>query len=112
LRGSAPESSYEAAPELGGHGVPFQNWQERTQNTLRIVLTDPDHRPHLVAGLVVCAAAALVIFISGRSPVAGTGVLGQATRSLSTEPKTGKSPPVVADPAPARVGAEPAAAAP
>jgi len=61
------------------------SWQQRTTHTLRLVLSDPDHRPHLIAGLVVCAAAAVVIFFAGRSPVAGTGPLGQATNSLSAE---------------------------
>jgi len=81
-----------AAGDAPGRDTIPQSWQERTGHTLRIVLTDPDHRPHLIAGLVVCAAAALVIFAAGRSPVAGTGVLGQATRSLDPAP----SPPTAA----------------
>jgi len=72
------------------------SWHERTHHTLRIVLTDPDHRPHLVAGLVVCAAAAVVIFMVGRSPVAGSGALDQATRSLAAEPAA--APPIAAPP--------------
>jgi hypothetical protein len=74
------------ARDAPGHDTFQQNWRERTGHTLRIVLTDRDHRPHLIAGIVVCAAAALVIFAAGRSPVAGTDVLGQATRSLTAEP--------------------------
>ncbi|MEY2932271.1 MAG: hypothetical protein RL033_3020, partial [Pseudomonadota bacterium] len=60
-----------------------QSWRNRTSNTLHVVLTDPGYRPHLVAGLLVCSAAALVIFALGRSPVSGTGLLGQTTGSLS-----------------------------
>jgi hypothetical protein len=85
-----------------------QGWQERTGQTLRIVLTDPDHRPHLVAGLVVCAAAALVIFLVGRSPVAGTS-LGQTTGALKTE--TAVAPPVRApEPLPRPTTPEPSSA--
>jgi hypothetical protein len=78
-----------------------QSWRNRTHNTLRVVLTDPDHRPHLVAGLLVCSAAALVIFALGRSPVSGTGMLGQTTGSLSgpsaaPAARPGASPPPAA----------------
>ncbi|MEO8181298.1 MAG: protein kinase [Deltaproteobacteria bacterium] len=80
-----PREEDSAADDPGRTTIP-QSWQERTGQTLRVVLTDPDHRPHLVAGLVVCLAAALVIFVAGRSPVAGTSVLGQTTVSLTVEP--------------------------
>jgi eukaryotic-like serine/threonine-protein kinase len=80
-RAAAPDFA-DATPERGTALPP--NWQQRTSNTLRVVLTDPDHRPHLVAGLLVCAAAALVIFAFGRSPVAGTGALVERTRALNT----------------------------
>jgi hypothetical protein len=85
-----PREEDSAAHDPGRTTMP-QSWQERTGQTLRVVLTDPDHRPHLVAGLVVCLAAALVIFVAGRSPVAGTSVLGQTTVSLTVEP--GSAPP-------------------
>jgi serine/threonine-protein kinase len=85
-----------AADDPTGRDTIPQSWRERTGHTLRIVLTDPDHRPHLIAGIVVCAAAALVIFAAGRSPVAGTGELGQATRSL--EPPAPASPAAPASP--------------
>jgi len=83
----SPARDYEQTADLGV-GRPAlapDSWQQRTTHTLRLVLSDPDHRPHLIAGLVVCAAAAVVIFFAGRSPVAGTGPLGQATSSLSAE---------------------------
>jgi serine/threonine protein kinase len=81
-----PRDPTDPAADPGRTTAVSPSWQERTHHTLRIVLTDRDHRPHLVAGFVVCAAAALVIFLAGRSPVSGSGVLDQATRSLSTEP--------------------------
>ncbi|MEY4549194.1 MAG: hypothetical protein RL685_5389 [Pseudomonadota bacterium] len=85
-----PRAASRSAPAedegLGDQGyIPQspQSWRNRTSNTLHVVLTDPGYRPHLVAGLLVCSAAALVIFALGRSPVSGTGLLGQTTGSLS-----------------------------
>lgn len=60
-------------------------WRETTRS-LRFVLKSPDHKPQRIAAVVVCAAAALVIFFVGRSPIAGTGTIGQTRSSLSTEP--------------------------
>jgi hypothetical protein len=57
--------------------------------TLRFVLTSPDHKPQRVAGAVVCAAAAIVIFATLRSPVTGTESIGETTGSLSLEPAGG-----------------------
>lgn len=62
-----------------------RSWQDRSPRTLRFVLTSPDHKPQRIAAVVVCAAAALVIFIVGRSPIAGTAAIGQTTGSLSAE---------------------------
>jgi hypothetical protein len=98
-RAAARAMPWELEPDAGdvpGRDTIPQSWRERTGHTLRVVLSDPDHRPHLIAGIVVCAAAALVIFAAGRSPVAGTGALGQATRSLE--------PPAPGIPAPAPAG--------
>ncbi|HEU4578152.1 MAG TPA: protein kinase [Polyangiaceae bacterium] len=111
-RAASRAMPWEIDPSAGdppGRDTIPQSWRDRTGHTLRIVLTNPNHRPHLIAGIVVCAAAALVIFAAGRSPVAGTGVLGQATRSL--EPP---APPAAAE-SPQRTGSRelpPSAATP
>jgi hypothetical protein len=66
---------------------------------LRVVLTSRDHKPQRVAAAVVCAAAALVIFAVGRSPIAGTAGIGQATGSLTAEPaQQPQNAPILADP--------------
>jgi serine/threonine protein kinase len=84
-------------PDIGGRN----SWHGTTTRTLRVVLTSPDHKPQRVAAALVCAAAALVIFAIGRSPIAGTAGIGQATESLSAEPGPKPAPPpVLADPAP------------
>ncbi len=61
------------------------SWHGTTTRTIRFVLTSPNHKPQRVAAALVCAAVALVIFAVGRSPVAGTAGIGQATGSLSAE---------------------------
>jgi hypothetical protein len=70
--------------------------------TLKLVLTSPEHRPQRVAGMVVCSLAALVIFVVGRSPVTGTDSIGQTTGALSVEPSAAddEPDPLLADPAP------------
>lgn len=80
---------------------PNGGWKSSTTRTIRFVLTSADHKPQRIAALVVCSAAALVIFLVGRSPVGGTGSgIGQATGALSTEPATSEhAAPVTADPA-------------
>lgn len=93
-----PRDTETLSPDSVGRATITQSWQ-RTGQTLRVVLTDPGHRPHLVAGLLVCAAAALVIFAVGRSPVAGTSVLGQTTGALTVEP-VGAPPARAPEPAP------------
>jgi serine/threonine protein kinase len=77
------------------------SWHGTTTRTLRFMMAIPDHKPQWVAAALVCAAAALVIFVLGRSPVAGTAGIGQTTEALSAEP--GQQPatataPVLADP--------------
>lgn len=80
-----------------------RNWNGTSTRTLRFVLTSPDHKPQRIAAALVCAAAALVIFAIGRSPVSGTARigLGQSTEALSTErgPAPRKPAEVLADPA-------------
>jgi serine/threonine protein kinase len=77
------------------------SWHGTTTRTLRFVLTSPDHKPQRVAAALVCAAAALVIFAIGRSPIAGTAGIGQTTEALSSEPgQKPAQPAVLADPAP------------
>jgi serine/threonine-protein kinase len=68
------------------------SWHGTTTRTLRFVLTSPDHKPQRVAAVVVCAAAALVIFAVGRSPVAGTAGIGQTTGALSADPNQKAAP--------------------
>jgi hypothetical protein len=75
------------------------SWHGTTTRTLRFVLTSPDHKPQRVAAVVVCAAAALVIFAVGRSPVAGTAGIGQTTGALSADPNQ-KAAPAAPRPAP------------
>jgi eukaryotic-like serine/threonine-protein kinase len=67
-------------PDLG------RTWQGTSTRTLRFVLTSRDHKPQRIAAALVCAAAALVIFVVGRSPISGTANIGQTTESLSAEP--------------------------
>ncbi|HWO11392.1 MAG TPA: protein kinase [Polyangiaceae bacterium] len=77
-----------------------RTWQGTTTRTLRFVLTSRDHKPQRIAAALVCAAAALVIFVAGRSPVSGTANIGQATGSLSAEPaQRSVSGGLLADPA-------------
>jgi eukaryotic-like serine/threonine-protein kinase len=78
-----------------GDDVP-RSWRGSTTRTLRFVLTSPDHKPQRVAAALVCAAAALVIFMVGRSPVAGTGAIGAAPGLTAVA--TDKNRPVLADP--------------
>lgn len=86
----------EETPDIGR-----TSWHGTTTRTLRFVMTMPDHKPQWVAAALVCAAAALVIFVLGRSPVAGTAGIGQATEALSTERgQKAAAPPVLADPPP------------
>ena len=66
-------------PDLG------RTWQGTSTRTLRFVLTSRDHKPQRIAAALVCAAAALVIFVVGRSPISGTASIGQTTESLSAE---------------------------
>jgi serine/threonine protein kinase len=90
-------SGMDETPDIGRSS----SWHGTTTRTLRVVLTSPDHKPQRVAAAVVCAAAALVIFAIGRSPVAGTAGIGQATGSLSAEPGTKPvQPPILAEPEP------------
>ena len=70
---------------LLGHAPGQGTWRGTTSRTLRVALTSPDRRPQRVAAVLVCALAALVIFVLGRSPVAGTGKIGQATGALAPE---------------------------
>lgn len=72
---------FDETPDIGGRA----SWHGTTTRTLRFVFKSPDHKPQRVAALLVCAAAALVIFAVGRSPVGGTSGIGQATGAL--EPK-------------------------
>jgi hypothetical protein len=114
-RASARAMPWELDPMSGdvpGRDTIPSSWRERTGHTLRVVLTDRDHRPHLIAGLVVCAAAAVVIFAAGRSPVAGTGVLGQATRSLEPPVQNVPATPATPSMAEPQRRASPEAAAP
>jgi hypothetical protein len=78
------------------------SWHGTTTRTIRFVLTSPDHKPQRIAALLVCAAAALVIFAVGRSPIAGTAGIGQATGALSADPNGKPAPSVLAPPADAR----------
>lgn len=80
---SAPVVEEEESPELTP--APPRSWQGSSPRTLRFVLTSRDHKPQRIAAIVVCAAAALVIFVAGRSPIAGTAAIGQATEALSAE---------------------------
>jgi hypothetical protein len=64
---------------------------------LSFVLTSRDHKPQRVAAVLVCAAAALVIFVMGRSPVSGTATIGQAKSALNPE---GTPAPIGSEPAP------------
>ncbi|HTV19449.1 MAG TPA: hypothetical protein VMG12_12275, partial [Polyangiaceae bacterium] len=76
-----PNPMSDETPDIG-----HASWHGTTTRTLRFVLTSPDHKPQRVAAALVCAAAALVIFAVGRSPIAGTAGIGQATESLSADP--------------------------
>jgi hypothetical protein len=78
------------------------SWHGTTTRTLRFVLTSPDHKPQRVAAILVCAAAALVIFAVGRSPIAGTAGIGQTTGALSADPSSKPAPPVLPPPSEAR----------
>jgi serine/threonine protein kinase len=91
---ASPGASGDETPDIGR-----ASWHGTTTRTLRFMLAIPDHKPQWVAAALVCAAAAIVIFILGRSPVAGTAGIGQSTEALSAEP--GQRPaisPVLADP--------------
>jgi eukaryotic-like serine/threonine-protein kinase len=91
--GSSNPASDET-PDIGHAG-----WHGTTSRTIRFVLTSPDHKPQRVAAFLVCAAAALVIFVLGRSPVPGTARIGQATESLNADPvQKSASATVTADP--------------
>lgn len=110
----APRSpSYPQAPdELPDLG---RTWQGTSTRTLRFALTGRDQRPQRIAAALVCAAAALVIFVLGRSPIAGTGNIGQTTGSLSAEPgQKAAGGSLLADPARSELavasGSEPAGA--
>lgn len=86
-------------PFPGASGRPeTATWRGSTSQTVRFVLTSPDHKPQRVAAVVVCAAAALVIFAINRSPIAGTASIGQARGALSTEPGKSAPQPRPADP--------------
>jgi len=97
-------------PDLG------RTWQGTTTRTLRFVLTGRDHKPQRIAAALVCAAAALVIFVVGRSPISGTANIGQTTGSLSAEPgQKAAGGSLLADPGRSELavasGSEPAGAA-
>jgi eukaryotic-like serine/threonine-protein kinase len=66
-----------------GAGATQNTWRGPTTRTLRFVLTSRDHKPQRIAALLVCVVAAIVIFVVGRSPVAGTAAIDQSTRALS-----------------------------
>jgi hypothetical protein len=93
--GATPTGADETPADIGR-----SSWHGTTTRTIRFVLTSPDHKPQRVAAALVCAAAALVIFAIGRSPIAGTAGIGQATEALSAEPgqKAAVKPAVLADP--------------
>ena len=96
-------------PDLG------RTWQGTSTRTLRFVLTGRDHKPQRIAAALVCAAAALVIFVVGRSPISGTANIGQTTGSLSAEPgQKAAGGTLLADPARSELavasGSEPAGA--
>jgi hypothetical protein len=97
-------------PDLG------RTWQGTSTRTLRFVLTGRDNKPQRIAAALVCAAAALVIFVVGRSPISGTTNIGQATGSLSAEPgQKAAAGNLLADPGRSELavasGSEPAGAA-
>lgn len=69
-----------------------QTWRGQTTRTLRFVMSS-DHKPQRVAAVLVCAAAALVIFVVGRSPVSGTATIKQSTGALSPEGIVAPAPP-------------------
>jgi hypothetical protein len=96
--GNSPPSGAEETPADFGRS----SWHGTTTRTIRFVLTSPNHKPQRVAAALVCAAAALVIFAIGRSPIAGTAGIDQATESLSADRASKPVRPVgLADP-PAR----------
>jgi eukaryotic-like serine/threonine-protein kinase len=91
---ATPNPSSDDTPDIG-----HASWHGTTSRTLRFVLTSPDHKPQRVAAALVCAAAALVIFVLGRSPVPGTARIGQATESLNADPvQKAASGSLIADP--------------
>jgi serine/threonine protein kinase len=98
----APEDQpYE--PEPSHYTTSAGTWRSQTTRTIRFVLASADHKPQRIAGVVVCAAAALVIFLVGRSPIGGTSAIDQATEALSADPTTAAPPTappprVLADP--------------
>jgi hypothetical protein len=88
-------------PALGGS--PDETPLRSPAKTLQLVLRSPEHKPQRVAAAFVCVAATIVIFVFGRSPIAGTESIGQATGALSAGPQDAplakESAPILADPA-------------
>ncbi len=71
-------------------------WRGQTTRTLNFVWANRDHKSQRIAAVLVCAAAAFVIFVVGRSPVSGTATIGQAKSALNPE---GTPAPISGEPA-------------
>jgi hypothetical protein len=77
-----PAAESDSTPLRGtGRG---HTWRGQTTRTLSLVLS-ADRRPQRVAAVLVCAVAAIVIFVMGRSPVSGTATIGQAKNALNPD---------------------------